>query len=199
MLAGVAVKKILRYTLLVDLGMAQKHGMWINLGIGVVVGASAVVIYNNFLSPRAAMEGELESYAVNVAGVDPATEPTYASRRFGGYGQERNVFGSIFDPKVRAWTHLTPPGTRQILRNRFRRAVEKGVMQMAADKRSVGNNLDRVRTVIKSQDDRLEELMKSKRLTGDELIAEVNAAIHEILSIFDIPSMQGVSFGMFPK
>lgn len=156
---------------------------WMDIGIGVVIGVGAFVVYNNFLSP--AFSGAAQ------------VEPTYALRRFGGYGNERNVFGSVFDPEVRGWRHVTHPADRARIRAHFRSAVEDGVRRMAMDKNTVSGNVDRIRKVVDSQDKRLDELLKSKRMSSSELRAEVNAAINEILHIFDIPSHMGVQFGMF--
>jgi hypothetical protein len=159
---------------------------WMKLGFGFFVGVLGFVLYNNYLSPTA------QAGAARI-------EPTYALRRFGGFGNERNVFGSVFDPQVRGWRHATHPADRARIRAHFRARVEDGVRRMAMDKNTVANNIDRVRTVVQSQDKRLDEVLKSKPTTLQEIEAEINAAIHEILQIFDIPSHAMVQFGMFPS
>lgn len=159
---------------------------WMDVGIGAAIGVAAFVLYNNFFS------GSARAFAGTI-------EPTYALRRFGGFGNERNVFGSVFSPEVRGWSQVTHPADRAKIRARFRSAVEAGVRRMAMDKNTVSGNVDRIRRVVDSQDRRLDETLRAKKITPNELLAEINAAINEILQIFDIPSHAFVQFGMFPS
>src|SRR5438132_9117344 len=134
---------------------------WIECGLGISIGLSGWVIYNNFFSPTAQASAAM-------------VEPTYALRRFGGYGNERNVFGSVFSPTVGGFTHATHPGARQMIKSKFRGAVLRGVHAHAMDKNTVAHNTDRIQRVIGSQEQRLDELLKSKPVGVDELLAEIN-------------------------
>jgi hypothetical protein len=102
-------------------------------------------------------------------------------------------------PPGLAKKHATPPAQRMMIREKFKDEVRKGVHDAAMDKNTVMNNQDRVEKVVMSQDKRLDELLKAKRISFQDLINEINAAIHEILQIFQIPAHQGVQFGMFSR